>query len=103
MCIGIYSTDLSLPHRKLEYFLFGWAAQLAGSQLPDQGSKPGGAVKVPSPNHWTARELPENSNFKINLIPKVFKNCPMSHIFSFSIIAFLTISVVPSIYHYTLH
>lgn len=30
----------------------------AGSYFPDQGSKPAPAVKVPSPNYWTTRELP---------------------------------------------
>lgn len=40
-------------------FSFGCTVRFAGSQFPNQGSNPGPwLVKVPSPNHWPAREFP---------------------------------------------
>ena len=37
---------------------FGHTTQLAGSKFPNQGLNWAPAVKAPSPNHWTNRELP---------------------------------------------
>ena len=45
--------------KKFFFVCFGRAVQLAGILVPGPGIEPGPmAVKVPSPNRWTAREFP---------------------------------------------
>ena len=51
-----HQSKTSLIHFYL--FIYGQTTWLVGSYFPDQGLNPGPAVKVPSPNHWTAREFP---------------------------------------------
>ena len=46
----------------LFFFFFGHATWLVTSQFLYQGLEPEPtAVRVPSPNHWMARELPGSS------------------------------------------
>ena len=45
------------------FLMLGCTSQLSGSEFPRPGIEPrAAAVKVPSPNHWTAREFPWKFN-----------------------------------------
>ena len=49
-------------------FFFGRTKWLVGSQFPNQGSNLGSLqVKLPSPNHWIAREVPKLTIFSLFL------------------------------------
>ena len=67
------------------FFFFGCPTRLAGSYLvhPPGVEPRATAVKAPSADHWTARELPPKSNFNLSLTclpdaqPKEKLYCPL--------------------------
>ena len=49
--------------------IFFWATLACGILVPQPGIEPvPRAVEAPSPNHWTAREVPKTQCFLVNIV-----------------------------------